>query len=178
MRKKEPTQLDYAILGLLKGAPMTGYAIRKIFETSAMGNYSSSPGAIYPALKRLQQLALVKKIDTKTGFQLTSEGKEKLINWLQQPISQEDISKRMDTLLLRFAFMEGIVPLNPQIEFLSQFIKQLTIVEMGLSGYYQINELTLPINGQLAIENGLEVYRAHLRWAKMARKRLLQLNDK
>ena len=175
MIKKEPTQLDYAILGLLKDTPMTGYAIRKIFETSAMGNYSSSPGAIYPALKRLQRLELVEKFSTKIGFQLTSKGKEQLVFWLQQTISQEDIAKRLDALLLRFAFMEGIVPLDSQVQFLSEFIEQLKMVEMGLNSFYKDNQKTLPINGQLAIENGLEVYRAHLRWAKKAKKKLQNL---
>lgn len=175
MNKKEPTPLDYAILGLLKNEPMTGYAIRKVFETSAMGNYSSSPGAIYPALKRLQQLTLVEKLPAKKGFQLTEKGKEQLIVWLVQPISQEAVAKRLDTLLLRFAFMEGLIPLARQIQFISELIKNLTTVESDLSNFYQANQLTLPINGQLAIENGLEVYRAHLRWAKKAKKRLQNL---
>lgn len=172
MNKKEPTQLDYAILGLLKNKPLTGYAIRKVFETSAMGNYSSSPGAIYPALKRLQQLKLVEKITLKAGFQLTEKGKKELIDWLQKTVNQEDVKKRIDTLLLRFAFMEGMIPISKQTQFLTEFIQSLTIVEMELTDFIQTNKTTLPINGQLAIENGLEVYRAHLRWAKKARKKL------
>ncbi|MBX2878146.1 MAG: PadR family transcriptional regulator, partial [Saprospiraceae bacterium] len=54
MKKTSPTRLDYAIMGLLIGGPLSGYQIRQIFETSEMGNYSSSPGSIYPALKRLR----------------------------------------------------------------------------------------------------------------------------
>ena len=34
---------------------MSGYDLRKVFEETALGNYSSSPGAIYPALSRLEQ---------------------------------------------------------------------------------------------------------------------------
>ena len=67
-KKNSPTSLDYAILGLLKNEPQSGYGIRKVFETTALGTYSDSPGTIYPALKRLQKIALIKnKADKKDG---------------------------------------------------------------------------------------------------------------
>ncbi|MDH5368031.1 MAG: PadR family transcriptional regulator, partial [Cyclobacteriaceae bacterium] len=72
------TSLDYAILGLVHILPQSGYAIRKQFELTAIGNYSSSPGAIYPALKRLQKFGLVENIlfkeDRKNKYQCTSLG--------------------------------------------------------------------------------------------------------
>jgi len=49
------TLLDYAILGLIQDHALSGYAIRKMFEETALGHYSSSPGTIYPALNRLQK---------------------------------------------------------------------------------------------------------------------------
>ena len=45
--------LELAILGLLWQQPRSGYDLLKLFTETAMGGYSSSPGAIYPALKRL-----------------------------------------------------------------------------------------------------------------------------
>jgi len=53
--KKHPqiTVLGYALLGLLQQKAQSGYELRKVFAETAMGNYSSSPGAIYPALERL-----------------------------------------------------------------------------------------------------------------------------
>ena len=60
MKKKEPTPLEFALLGLMHPEPMSGYDLRKIFMTTALGNYSSSPGAIYPALRRLEKAGLVK----------------------------------------------------------------------------------------------------------------------
>ncbi len=61
MKNIKPTLLDYAILGLIQNQPLSGYAIRKLFEETALGNYSSSPGTIYPALSRLQKFDLVEK---------------------------------------------------------------------------------------------------------------------
>jgi DNA-binding PadR family transcriptional regulator len=48
------TTLGYALLGLIRAEPRTGYALRMVFETTPMGSYSSSPGSIYPALKSLE----------------------------------------------------------------------------------------------------------------------------
>ena len=48
------TTLGYALLGLVAGEPQTGYALMKTFTTTPMGHYSGSPGAIYPALRRLE----------------------------------------------------------------------------------------------------------------------------
>ena len=47
--------LSLAILGLIAQEWQSGYDIRKAFATTPMGHFSSSPGAIYPALKRLEK---------------------------------------------------------------------------------------------------------------------------
>ena len=59
--KKEPTgsTLSLAILGLIAQAPCSGYDVRKVFATTPMGHFSASPGAIYPALKRLEKEGLI-----------------------------------------------------------------------------------------------------------------------
>ena len=41
------TPLSYALLGLMQMEPRSGYALRKVFETTPLGGYSSSPGSIY-----------------------------------------------------------------------------------------------------------------------------------
>ena len=54
-----PTNLGFALLGLVHKEPMSGYDLRKVFAETALGNYSSSPGAIYPALARLEKQGLI-----------------------------------------------------------------------------------------------------------------------
>jgi len=44
--------LELALLGLVLREQRSGYALRKVFAETALGGNSSSPGAIYPALKR------------------------------------------------------------------------------------------------------------------------------
>jgi DNA-binding PadR family transcriptional regulator len=57
----EISQLGFALLGLIHQQPMSGYDLRKVFTASALGSYSDSPGAIYPALNRLEAGGLVQR---------------------------------------------------------------------------------------------------------------------
>ena len=52
--------LGYALLGLIEQKPASGYDLRKIFSSTSMKYYSDSPGAIYPALGRLEQQGLLR----------------------------------------------------------------------------------------------------------------------
>jgi DNA-binding PadR family transcriptional regulator len=81
MTKRTPTALEYALLGLVQQHPQSGYDLRKVFETTALGSYSGSPGAIYPALRRLERKGLVegevdstKALRPKKVFHVTEAG--------------------------------------------------------------------------------------------------------
>ena len=58
MRTSDISTLD-ALLGLIHQKPSSGYDLCRTFAESAMGNYSSSPGAIYLALERLAGRGLI-----------------------------------------------------------------------------------------------------------------------
>jgi DNA-binding PadR family transcriptional regulator len=53
MKAQPISILGYALLGLIHQKPSSGYDLRKTFTETAMGSFSNSPGAIYPALARL-----------------------------------------------------------------------------------------------------------------------------
>src|SRR5260370_18251655 len=85
---KAISKLGYALLGLLQQQPSSGYALRKIFSSTAMTTYSDSPGPIYPALQRLAQQALIRgTIEESAGlrrrqiFRLTPNGLAALKKW-------------------------------------------------------------------------------------------------
>ncbi len=169
---KKPTLLDYAILGLIQNQPRSGYNIRKVFETTALGVYSSSPGTIYPALKRLQKNGLVKKItrkDTnKNEVQITQKGIQALKNWLLKPIEKRDVERSRDELLLRFAFMEELLTAHQKITFLESFHDLLKIYIKELKAYHDREAGNLPIHGRLSFEHGIATYQTTLRWCKTA----------
>ena len=103
--------LGYALLGLIDLKSSSGYDLRKIFAETAMGNYSSSPGAIYPALKRLQSQKLIRGVvEDSAGlrrrrvYHSTPAGTAQLCKWLSKPIAQSDVMRGGPELMLRFSF--------------------------------------------------------------------------
>lgn len=170
MKTKEPTVLDFAILGLLKKENLSGYQIRKVFEETAMGNYSSSPGSIYPALKRMQQLHYIGQIlnesSGKMQFAITPRGMEVLKDWILKPLTLVDVQKRLDELLLRFAFMDDLVNINQVLVFLNSFIEFIELHLAELTAYVKQTEKQTPYYGQLAVDHGIQSLKATLSWSK------------
>src|SRR5258707_12894153 len=74
--------LAFALLGLIWQEPRSGYDLRKFFSSTPMISFSDSPGAIYPALHRLEQRGLVRGhgegrpgLRRRRSFQLTAPGR-------------------------------------------------------------------------------------------------------
>jgi len=183
MQKKNIlTPLDFAILGLLKNEPLSGYGIRKTFETTALGNFSSSPGSIYPALKRLQKFEFVERKEGKKGskmrFYITPTGLQTLLHWLIKPLEKIDVEKRNQEILLRFAFMEDIVDTQDALKFLESYHILLSNYLTELNQYYTAEKDHLPLFGKLAFEHGLVSYTASLTWSETAILKLQQHETK
>ncbi|MCP4978080.1 MAG: PadR family transcriptional regulator [Maribacter sp.] len=172
VKQIKTTSLDYAILGLIQQEPLSGYGIRKQFETTAIGNYSSSPGAVYPALDRLQKLGLVVKSllenQKKEKFRCTPKGIDTLKIWLLQPVEINDVAKNVDVLLLKFAFMDTLLTKEQKLEYLTSFQKQLKIYIEQLKAFHSEEGSSLPLNGRLAFEHGLAGYSTTYKWCKNA----------
>ena len=117
------TTLDFSILGLLLSGDKTAYSIRMIFKATAMGNYSSSPGSIYPATNKLRKLGLIVRDTKESGLlKITEEGKTQMKAWLTQPITVEQIAKESHILILKFAFMDHLVSQKEKETFLHSFL--------------------------------------------------------
>ncbi|MHC4404372.1 MAG: helix-turn-helix transcriptional regulator [Planctomycetota bacterium] len=175
MESGTPTTLGYALLGLLHQEPRSGYDLRKIFETTPMGHYSGSPGAIYPALRRLEQQGLIKgKVDRSKSlrprqvFQPTKKGTKTFRRWLALDVEQADVIWRLDELMLRFAFHSFLESSTATREFLSGFLAALDGYVKELQRQLKTMPAETTIHGRLALTSGLEAYRAHRRWAQKA----------
>lgn len=172
----KPTLIDFAILGLIHQKPKTGYAIRKVFEETALGNYSSSPGTIYPALNRLQKLELTIKSNisasNKFHFEITKNGKLELIKWLSQPLQKIDVEKKIDELILRFAFMDSLLDLHQKINFLTSFKDLLSTYIKDLQSFHKAEFDKFPLHGRLAFEYGIASYKTTFNWSKTALKQI------
>ena len=167
--------LGYALLGLLHEAPFSGYGIRKMFANSPMGSFSDSPGAIYPALQRLEKAGLIRgrvedgsDLRRKKTFRLTEPGMAALKQWLKQPVTREDVIRSIDELMLRFSFMDNGLGEAATVRFLKSFRKELVNYIPSLREYLNSNRAKMPRSGILALESGMRSYEALIEWCDHA----------
>ena len=170
---KNDSLLGFAFLGLLHQQPMSGYDLRKIFASTALGSFSDSPGAIYPALKRLESRGLVRgTVETSTGlrqrrvFRNTPKGLATLKAWLRRPVTRDDVIRGLEGVLLRFSFMDQTVGVECSARLLEQLIDQISGYIPSLRQYLEAHAPEMPLSGRLALECGIHAYEAQLKWAK------------
>jgi DNA-binding PadR family transcriptional regulator len=171
---KNTTKLGYALLGLLEQQPLSGYDLRKLFSATPLISMSDSPGAIYPALHRLEEQGLIRgRLEESSPFrrrkifQLTKQGLAALKEWLVRPVKQDDVIWRMGELILRFAFMERVLGKAAALRFLRELEAELAAYTSELKRFL-IPGADMPVTGSLALELGIESYETHRRWAKRA----------
>jgi DNA-binding PadR family transcriptional regulator len=168
------TPLRLAILGLISMQPMSGYDLRKVFETTPMGNFSSSPGAIYPALKSLEKNGWVRGVPDKQDslrprmvYSLTDLGDEVFNRELDATVAGDDLIWRYDRLMLRFAFMERRGQARV-LAFLKELLTELDVYVAHLEAVREQMKGQTTVCGGLALEQGIEAHRANARWARRA----------
>jgi len=174
--------LEFALLGLLRQKPKSGYDLRKTFTDTAMSNYSDSPGSIYPALRRLQAKGLIESESAleprdrrgREVFRLTPAGVAALVAWLGRDLTRHDVTARLKEIMLRFAFMDGNVPRSTSIRFLEQFEREFGAYAAELRARYERDSSSSIVHtGLLAFQFGVESMEAQVEWARRARARLV-----
>jgi DNA-binding PadR family transcriptional regulator len=167
--------LGFALLGLIHQKPSSGYDLRKTFTETAIGSFSNSPGAIYPALERLEKLRLIEsEVEQRAGlrrrrvYRLTTPGRRELKQWLSQPITRDEVIRGMGELMLRFAFMEPTLGADAAITFLRNLRVELNNYVPGLKHYLKENTPQMPLSGMLALDSGIRNYVTLQRWVDYA----------
>jgi DNA-binding PadR family transcriptional regulator len=171
----ETSLLAYALLGLLQQEPRSGYDLRKIFANTPMGTFSDSPGAIYPALERLQRRGYVRSqilessgLRRRRMYRPTASGKRAFRAWQTRTIVREDVIYGVDELMLRFSFMDETAGAAEARRFLRGLRGQLASYIPALRKYRSKHSANLPRSGRLALESGIRGYETLFRWAKAA----------
>ncbi len=163
--------LGYALLGMLM-KPSSGYDLRKIFSSTSMKTYSGSPGAIYPALRRLQKQGLIRgTVEEGSGlrrrqiFRLTPKGLAELKEWITLPITREDLSSGLKAVMLRFAFSEIAVGAAASVGILKSLESELQPHLQHLHEQLQAMKAA-PTSARLALDCGIRSYESLLDWAR------------
>ena len=113
------TSIQFAVLGMLKLRPMTGYEIKQAYQKGPANFMPVSFGQIYPALAKLGKEKLVRQ-DRQPGsrgsirYFITGKGEEALQSWLFSP--SDPANHRELLLRLFFAAPAELVGLSDSVQ--------------------------------------------------------------
>ena len=106
--------LGNSLLGLLNDRPMTGYDLKRIFDDTIGFFWAAQMSQIYRELNKLEEKGLVKsevepqeKRPDRKVYQLTKEGRETFLSWLNRfPNQLSQVSR--SRFLMRIFFSSRI----------------------------------------------------------------------
>ncbi len=169
------SSLGYALLGLLQGRPASGYDLRKIFTSTSMKTYSDSPGAIYPALRRLERDGMIRgTVEDRSGlrrrqiFRVTPKGLSELRRWITLPIKRDDLATGLKAVMLRFAFSERAIGPSASLQILKSMESELGPHLRDLKTKLEEIRPVASTSGRLALESGIGSYESLLQWTRYA----------
>lgn len=169
-----PSPLEFCLLGLLHRAPMSGYDVRKILVDTPMRRFSDSPGSIYPALRRLQRKRWLRsRRDAKSRrrrseFEMTPAGRQQLREWLMRKLTHDDVTRRIEEVMLRLAFFDLVADERPIEAYLDEVRKIASEHNERLNEFVGREAAKMPLNARLAIEYGASYFEHLTRWTAEA----------
>ena len=160
--------LQYLLLFLVAQAPFTGYDIRHMFQSSPVGRFSDSPGAIYPALARLEKRGWTTSRAEKSGrrrrtYSATAAGRKALRQWLATPVAAVDVERRPDVLALRYVMTAEFCTPVETVAFLEDCCRRLADHIADLKAYLA-GPHGLPTASLEATEHGVALAELQLSW--------------
>ena len=135
-----------------------------------------SPGALYPALRRLEDRGLLQAEKTVSSgrraqrvYHVTEAGRAVHLDWLRQPVVPDTIVADLGLHLMRFALMENNLPRRAVLAFLADLASALEGFVSGVEQFVASGTgRSLPRHPVLALEHGIVMHRASLEWARSA----------
>jgi DNA-binding PadR family transcriptional regulator len=172
---KQLTTLEYALLGLVGMSPMTGYDVHKVFASTPLAHFSSSPGGIYPALRRLARVGLLEaRLDTtrearpRRVFSLTAAGERVLDLWLHQPVTREELIRGNGAPVLRFSLAGGRLSREEIRAYLETYQKAVGAFLKELYAHAESTAGPENLHGRLALYLGIRGSECELEWTRWA----------
>jgi PadR family transcriptional regulator AphA len=164
---------SYVILGMLSLGAKTGYDIKGIVDKSTRFFWAASYGQIYPELRRLEKVGLVKGELAPTGgrkrrvYELTAAGRHVLAEWAASPPRMPELR---DENLLKLFFSDAL----PR----EQALEQLRMRRRGHEEFLGIlKEIEArpgddPPFVDLVLRYGIEYAEFNIDWCKRHERRL------
>jgi DNA-binding PadR family transcriptional regulator len=171
--------LKHALLGFINYGPMTGYELKKFFDTSVAHFWNAELSQIYPALKQLEAEGLVEmKVEVQEDrpnrkvYSITEQGRRELLGWLATPAEREQVR---EPILIKVFFGSSLSK-QDLISVLQNCADETRTAVTYLEHAHQFVDKFVQAIGlqhealfwQLTIDCGLKVHRAELEWAEEA----------
>ena len=175
MTDRPLTSFEQVLLGLICLAPSSGYDLKRMFAVTPMGVYQPSSGTLYPALRRLEEKGLVRAEAPADGagqsarqrrvYEPTPAGRTLHLGWLRTPVAPATVGPDLGLHLMRFVMMEHALPRDEILAFLHGLADALRGFTDGLERYAATASMS-DRHPRLALDHGLAVHRASLRWTE------------
>lgn len=170
--------LAHAILGILRGQPMTGYALKtRCFDQSSAHFWPADQAQIYRTLDRMVgeswiagELEVQESRPNKRVYQLTATGQEELDRWL---LSEQALPAIREPFLVQLFFaapLSNATVARLLAQQAAQHHERLArFAAIPLPQLAQINGNRDLAFQRLTLEWGLALERAYLDWCALAR---------
>ncbi len=184
----EPMSLKHVLLGFLSYGPMTGYELKKFFDTSVAHFWNAELSQIYPSLKQLESEGLVEmevevqadRPNRKVYF-ITEDGSRDFMEWLALPA---ETNQARDPLLIK-VFFGVALPKQQLIGVLRHRADELRLeIEDHERGHALIQQFADSLGLQreaffwgLTVECGVKEHQALIDWTEEAIRKVEQLED-
>ena len=169
------TDFEQVLLGVIAGEPRSGYGLKKMFNASPASVYQPSPGALYPALRRLEGRGLLRAENKVSSgrralrlYHVTQAGRAAHLHWLRQPVVPATVAADLGLHLMRFALMENQLPREAVLAFLDDLASALDSFVSGMEQYLASGAQASRRHAELALEHGIAIHRASLEWTRSA----------
>ncbi|HZD68147.1 MAG TPA: PadR family transcriptional regulator [Actinomycetes bacterium] len=169
------TGFEQVLLGVIADEPRSGYGLKRMFNASPASVYQPSPGALYPALRRLERRGLLYVEQTVSRgrrplhlYHVTEAGRAAHLDWLRQPVVPATVASDLGLHLMRFALMENQLAREDVLAFLKSLADALDSFVSGMEQYLASGVQSSRPDAQLALEHGIAIHRASLQWTRSA----------
>ena len=165
------TDFEQILLGLICLADASGYDLKQRLVATPLGVYQPSSGALYPALRRLQQRGLIRArrpvshegtSRRRHVLQASAAGRAEHIAWIREPVEPRTISADLRLHVMRFVMMESLLTPDEVLSFLHGLEDALTAFIAELDHYVATTNGSN--HARLALEHGRAVHCASLAW--------------
>lgn len=171
------------LLSYIAREPTSGYGLKRQFSVTPASVYQPSPGALYPALRRLVSRGLLSVEDRVSSggrklrlYQVTEAGRAAHLDWLRSPVDPATIAQDLSLHLMRFVMMENALEREEVLAFLRAVADALndfiSLMERYLASAAPADRpwraQPAPRHGRLALEHGIATHRTSLQWARSA----------